>query len=218
MSANPIQVQKRRIVYTALAQFLKGEELERAFRLWEKQYATKPVYALNEFVGKLGDSPALAGRRKEVIRTLLNLSQHPEGLLPDPVAGYGELTDFSKAAPAQYPERLDRIFEHFLVAVETVLPSDAFIQLRLNFLVRLADMKLNPTLKARLRLWFDSDGSGKVFSVVCTAPEIRRVVNQLYVVMCELFGPVRADDILEACVAWLERYHPVSVRDIRRFL
>ncbi|MDO3386777.1 hypothetical protein QWI17_13100 [Gilvimarinus sp. SDUM040013] len=221
MSTHPVQIQKRRIVFTALSKFMQGDDLSKAFRLWEKQYSDKPVYALNEFVGKLSELSSSVGPRKEVIRTLLNLSQDPgaAALLPDPSPSSGISYEPATAkSEAEYPERLDKVFENFLVALEKVLPSDAFLQLRLNFLVRLGDMNLNPTLKARLRLWFDSDGGGKVFSVMCTSPEIRRVVNQLYVVMCELYGPMRADDTLEKCVAWLEAYHPQSVRDVRRFL
>ncbi|MCP8899809.1 hypothetical protein [Gilvimarinus xylanilyticus] len=211
MSTAAEQIQKRRIVYTALAEFLKGDDLAAAFRLWEQSYAAQPVYALNEFVGRLNHLPGLNGRRKDVIRSLLRLHQQPQGLLPDPVK-----VNVSPA-PAS-PERLDRVFEHFLVALEMVLPRESFVQLRLNFLLRLDGIKLNPAIKSRLRQWFDGDDVKRVFSVVCTAPEMRRVVNQLYVVMCELFGPVRADDILEACVEWLELHHPASVRDIRRFL
>ncbi|MDO6748213.1 hypothetical protein [Gilvimarinus sp. 1_MG-2023] len=222
MSATPVQIQKRRIVYTALSGFLQGEELAKAFQLWEQQYADKPVFALNEYVGKLSMLASNLGPRKEVIRALLNLSQDPSSqtLLPDPAPSIGVMKDLSvrESAPREYPERLDKVFEHFLVALETVMPSNIFLQFRLNFLVRLADMPLNPALKTRLRSWFDSDGASKSFSVVCASPEIRRVVNQLYVVMCELFGPVQADDMLERSVEWLERYHPNCVRDIRRFL
>ncbi len=211
MSMAAEQIKKRRIVYTALAEFLSGNDLAEAFRLWEQSYAAQPVYALNEFVGRLSHLPDLNGRRKDVIRSLLRLHQQPQGLLPDPVK-------VNVAAAPASPERLDRVFEHFLVALEMVLPRESFVQLRLNFLLRLDGIKLNPAIKSRLRQWFDGGDDKRAFSVVCTAPEMRRVVNQLYVVMCELFGPVRADDILEACVEWLEQHHPASVRDIRRFL
>lgn len=221
MSVRSAQTQKRRIVYTALSEFLSGDELSQAFYLWEKDYSDKPVFALNEFVGRLSELSSGIGPRKEVIRKLLNLSQDPgsQTLLaaPEPVYKKQALSS-GQSDQAQYPERLDKVFEHFLVALENILPSDTFLQLRLNFLVRLADMPLNPALKSRLRSWFDSDGGGKSFSVVCASPEIRRVVNQLYVVVCELLGPVQADEVLEKAVTWLERYHPKSVRDVRRFL
>jgi hypothetical protein len=218
MSAEAEQTLKRRIVFTALADYLSGEPLMQALNLWEANYAAKPVYALNEFVGKLGEHPAIAGKRKDVIRTLLSLSQNPVGLLPNPTAQHTSFKPMARPEPGVYPERLDKVFAHFLTALEMVMPADEFVTLRLSFLLRLNDMPLNPTLKARLRMWFDSEGSDRTFSVVCNAPEIRRVVNQLYVALCEQYGPVQADDTLAATVMWLERKHPACVRDIRRFL
>ncbi|WP_339896534.1 hypothetical protein [uncultured Gilvimarinus sp.] len=218
MSSAADQSLKRRIVFTALADYLSGEPLMQALNLWEAQYAAKPVYALNEFVGKLAQYPAIAGKRKEVIRTLLSLSQNPVGLLPEPNPLHTSYKAPETQVQAAYPERLDKVFEHFLVALEVVMPSAEYGKLRLSFLLRLDEMSLNPTLKACLRRWFESDGSDKAFAVVCSAAEIRRVVNQLYVALCEQCGPVQADDTLEATVVWLERKHPACVRDIRRFL
>ncbi|HEY7884098.1 MAG TPA: hypothetical protein VIC08_04025 [Cellvibrionaceae bacterium] len=212
--------QKRQIVYTVLTRFLQGDELLEALHIWERQYAVKPLFALNDYVAALTRFPGVAGQRKAVIRDLVSLSQKPDGLLSDPIDKLNNFRreNFSELESVVATERLDKMFEHFLVALETVLSTEDFLKLRLNLLVSLGETNLNATLKNRLRAWFDSDGGSKPFSIVCSSGEVRKIVNRIYVVMCEIFGPMRADEILELIFLWLERYQPQCVTAVRRFL
>lgn len=210
--------QKRQIVYTVLARFLKGDELLEAMQLWESDYAAKPLFALNGYVAGLSHFQAVSGKRKDIIRELVSLSQNPQGLLPDPIDKLSGYRQGMRASSQAATERLDLAFEHFLVALETVLSSEDFLRLRLNFLVSLGQAQLPAAVKSRLRAWFDSDGGAKSFTIAASSAELRQIVNRLYVVMCESFGPVRADDILEKVFIWLERYQPACVASVRRFL
>lgn len=210
--------QKRQIVYTVLARFLKDDELLQALQMWERHYAGKPLFALNDYVASLARFNALIGKRKEVIRELVSLSQNPQGLLPDPIDKLAGYKKGLRNTEGLGNERLDAAFEHFLVALETVLSSEDFLRLRLHFLVSLGQTDLPPAIKSRLRAWFDSDGGSKSFTIACSSAEIRKIVNRLYVAMCEIFGPVRADDNLEKVFLWLERYQPLCVSSVRRFL
>ena len=187
---------KRMAIANALAPYLSQETLEEALIIWEHKYAHQPTFALQRFISEFCDNN-VAGQRSKILQALflaLNSSNsstaqnEPEKVPVNPV-----LTQGATAC-----------FEQLLTNILTVLNHDHEQKVRLLTTQQLDSLKLNGVILRDLKAFF-SQGYTLPSSFYMETKVMRRCLNLVYVALCDVLGPVKADSVLHGAINLTEQ-------------
>jgi hypothetical protein len=196
---------KRRAVEEALKPFLKGQSLLNAVHLWEEKYSHKPTFALQNFLRDLCENTELAPHRSVMLQTL--------------VAGLSALPDeksFNKNTKMR-PEKRTSFFD--VNASTDLLMFAAFVdglidhmgagqstRVRLYILDNLGTLKVTSHQRIALQSWLNRIDPIEGLELSLTT--MQQVINLVYVALCEFFGPVKADNILQSVLNRVQAEFP----------
>lgn len=219
--------EKQIAVRYALQAFLEPRQLDQAMNIWHGNYADKPTFALQGFVRECSVLFSLENSRNDMylslVQHLSTIKMHPKhGTIdmPSPVAinaapSRAMLTDKSKATEQYEPESV-KAFTVLKMVIEQLFGlsgSAAAGEIRTYLQNNLASLQLPKQTSNTLKNWL----SGKAIDndlLEMTVPAMRRLVTLAYVALCEHFGPVRADGILDGAIRYVSqtipgrRFHP----------
>jgi len=203
-------VTRRRAIYTGLAGHLAGDELLAVLCLWEDRYAEKPPFALNEFLAEVVQASGQRLERARLYRELVGALTGPlSALLPDPAP---QLHAWRQQQGRQAPEPSEHgqarhSFGLLSQAMLTALGCEQGERLRRFAAGNLGGMQVDDATRLRLRAWLlQGDEQG----LLGLAPEqLRKLLNLLYIGLCEFLGPVAADRLLSQSVQQVEQLQPV---------
>ena len=175
------------IIYGILESYLSSQELTTAITIWEDNYAKLSQLRLNAFINEIKDLGSVNENRQHIYRLITKQLLESESAIkniidkPQPVAS--QLCDtFILFAKSMLTElRTD----HQVVAishVQTLLRSKQVSAKNVK--------EITTALKSSITI--NCDVSPKI---------LRQAINQIYIVMCELIGPVQADVILNKAVS-----------------
>ena len=197
---------RRRAIYTGLASYLTEDELLPMLSLWEANYADKPSFALNEFLGEVAKRCGRKLERALLYRELISVMSGPSSaLLPDPVA---QLEAWRKGAGAKAVEvsgpdaQARQTFEALSDALFAGLSDSQVISLRRFAAANLNDMGMDTELRLRLRGWLERGGT--LARIGLDLQQLRKLLSLLYIGLCEYLGPVKADQLLTRAVQQVE--------------
>lgn len=185
---------RRRAIYTGLRPYLNEVTLLDAMHLWQSKYSDKPKFAFAEFLSECCQNKALRAQRTNMLSSIFKALDMPEReLLPDPFDEVlSQPTDLT-------PEELiadnktivfSNLFDHLLA----LLTDKQAMEVRVSLLKALASLPLDVRRKVDLREWLDKKSSNLAMSYALS--DIRQLMNLAYVAICELVGPVKADQLL----------------------
>lgn len=197
---------RRRAIYTGLAGHFPEEELWPLLALWESKYAERPPFALNEFLAEVVLRTERKLERARLYRELVGALTGPTSqLLPDPEEQLqawrqGQSDSLRQAAKPDAAAQAT-----FLALSQALLEQlDAAQQLALRRFAagNLGGMEVAHELTVRLRAWLEHGVSDGVESL--GLEQLRKLLNLLYIGLCEFLGPVRADRVLSQAVGRVE--------------
>lgn len=200
-------VMKRMAIANALAPYLSQETLEEALIIWEHKYAHQPTFALQRFISEFCDNN-VAGQRSKILQALfLALNNSPTNTAtaePEKTVNSVLLTQGATAC-----------FERLLTNILTVLTHDHQQKVRLLTAQQLDSLKLNAVIQRDLKAFF-SQGYTFPSSFYMDVKAMRRCLNLVYVALCDVVGPVKADAILHGAINLAEQQSSgsFSVRDL----
>lgn len=183
------QAKIKKIIHTALADYLAPNELASAINLWEKKYSQLSQLRLNAFISEIITLGEISNNRQKIYRHIT------KQLL--------ESNDSEKEMNGEANTRnkkisLNKTFVLFARCMLEEIRSDqqAIAISHVQTLLRskgIAEKDIE-TISNSLHT-----GSGTNF--VIKTKYLRQAINQIYIVLCELIGPVRADRILNKSVS-----------------
>lgn len=185
---------RRRAIYTGLRPYFDDEALLEAIHLWQIKYSDKPKFAFAEFLSECCQDKALRSQRTNILSSIFKALDMPEhALLPDPFdIGLDHLADF---APAEkICDDTTIVFVHFLDHLLKSLSDKDALYVRIHILNQFPSLRLDELRKAFLRDWLNNKNNQLPVSYELTV--MRQLINFAYVAMCELLGPVKADQLL----------------------
>lgn len=198
---------RRRAIYTGLVKHLPETELMPILSYWEANYAEKPPFALNEFLGEVVKRCSHKLERANLYRELIAIMNGPAtALLPDPLLqleawrrGAGAGTEEVSGPDAQARQTFSALSEALFAAL-TVTQLNA---LRRQLGSRLGELGGPIELRLRVRTWLEQ-GSG-LERINLQLEQWRNLLNMLYEGLCEQLGPVAADQLLSRAVQQVQK-------------
>ncbi|MBF7730171.1 hypothetical protein [Pseudomonas sp. N040] len=195
-------VNRRRAIYTGLARHLPEDELLPMLSYWEAHYAEKPAFALNEFLAEVARRCSQKLERASLYRELLGIMNGPStALLPDPLvqlqvwrSGAGSVAAEVSGPDAQARQTFVELSSRLFAALPDARQKD----LRRLAAGDLSRLNVDAELRLRLRTWLEQ--GGKLERIVLQLEQLRTLLSLIYGGLCELFGPVQADQLLSRAV------------------
>lgn len=195
-------VNRRRAIYTGLSRHLPEAELLPMLSFWEAHYAEKPAFALNEFLAEVARRCSQKLERASLYRELLGIMNGPSSaLLPDPLAQLQVWRSGAGASAAEVggPDAQARqTFVELSNRLFAALPETRQKDLRRLAAGDLSRLNVDGELRLRLRTWLEQ--GGKLERIVLQLEQLRILLNLIYSGLCELLGPVQADQLLSRAV------------------
>jgi hypothetical protein len=197
---------RRRAIYTGLVGHFSDEEVWPLLALWESKYAEQPPFALNEFLAEVVLRTERKVERARLYRELVGaLTGSPAQLLPDPSEQLTAWRQGRNEAVRKIATPDSAAQSTFLALSRTLLEqldSPQQMALRLFAAGNLSGMGVSAELSTRLRIWLEQGGDDAVASL--GLEQLRKLLNLLYIGLCEFLGPVRADRVLSQAVSRVE--------------
>lgn len=197
---------RRRAIYTGLAGHFSDEELWPLLALWESKYSDKPPFALNEFLAEVVLRTERKLERARLYRELVGaLTGSPDNLLPDPeaqLAAWRQGRNEAVRSLASPDAAAQATFLALSQALLEQMDSPQQQALRGFAAGNLGGMQVSAELSLRLRAWLEQGALDGIESL--GIEQLRKLLNLLYIGLCEFFGPVRADRLLSQAVSRVE--------------
>lgn len=215
------QVQHQ-VVEKVLKGYLEGDDLNSAVNLWDKQYSNQPMDKLSFFVFEIATSSTLRSLRKQILSDLeRNLTQEDKN--PTQPIATGKAVKQKVSEEIIYP--LAKEMEEAKSEPEPVVSAEALnhcFNMLMSHLKSFDLKELTTVLNEHLEgtegvpgfikdeLLLIALSEHKVNYLIYDVQHIRTSLNVVYSVLCEYFGPTKADRILAQTVAQVEKSYPLE--------
>ena len=214
---------QRSIVQRILAKYLDGQALDQAVELWRYQYSKKPLQELNYFVFEIANSSELRSSRKQIVHDLQHGLEHDvQQNLNDEQTHQSTQAFESKAIRSSIDVALNQI------EVVNVAHHSAFDALFQQLLQSLrGQSELIAVLQEHLQdsqitaqyqyafIHYVQTGESLVEQFYLK-DVLSQVINTLYTVMCDYFGPMKSDRYMAQTVAQIDQQYPAVM--IKQYL
>ena len=215
--------QKRRAVFTVLNATLEGDGLWRAMWRWQNNYAQKSQFELNGFLSDCRDIPEVAENRANLYRQLIGILMDSSAQLqPDPME---DMLKFQSAqAQSHSLDEMELFQQQDWTQVYDVVLTTLFGQLRSDTarVVKRYAMEqslwhsISQDLAYAFNSWGDERHPLNLSAVGLT--DLKRLLNFIYIGVCECLGPVDADRILSQSIRSAAESNSDPATDPRQLL
>ena len=214
---------QRGIVQRILAKYLDGQALDQAVELWRYQYSKKPLQELNYFVFEIANSSELRSSRKQIVHDLQHGLEHDiQQNLNDEQTHQSTQAFESKAIRSSIDVALNQVE---VVNVAHHSAFDALFQQLLQSLKgqselmvvleeHLQDSQITPQYQHAFIHYVQTGES--LVEQFYLKDVLRQVINTLYTVMCDYFGPMKSDRYMAQAVAQIDQQYPAVM--IKQYL
>lgn len=189
---------RRRAIYTGMRPFFDDHELYNAVMLWQNDYTEKPKFALSVFVARCCTRPELKEQRAKILASIFSAMDLPESqLLPDPLK---DLKSHGTLIPseAHTPDGKTAVFAVLLNQLLVKFNEAHEANIRHFLLGHLSQLSIDERRVMHLREWLA--GRVPVLGANYEVVVLQKLINLMYVAMCEYAGPVKADQYLFAAI------------------
>lgn len=214
---------QRSIVQRILAKYLDGQALDQAVELWRYQYSKKPLQELNYFVFEIANSSELRSSRKQIVQDLQHGLEHDvQQNLNDEQTHQSTQAFESKAIRSSIDVALNQVE---VVNVAHHSAFDALFQQLLQSLKgqselmvvleeHLQDSQITPQYQHAFIHYVQTGES--LVEQFYLKDVLSQVINTLYTVMCDYFGPMKSDRYMAQAVAQIDQQYPAVM--IKQYL
>lgn len=198
---------KRRAVFTVLSEVVEGAELWQAMWCWQQQFSHKSQFELNGFLSACNHIQAIAGNRANLYRRLISCMMLEEKeLKADPIVdmqNYAEeLTELELLNPFVETTAVSdwsAAFSTVAREIFTSLRSDTARSIGKYAQEQAERHSLDARLAYAFTLWKESP-KGVMDIADVESAALRKLLNYIYIGLCERLGPVEADRILSHAI------------------
>lgn len=200
-------LQKRRAIEEALTPFIQGKTLAHALLLWDEKYALQRNFALQHFLRELCDSTALAPLRSRMLQALIqSLSTLQDEMITE---AQQNTAAKRKSWTLAKKNSTDPELSMFTALVDGLIEQAGgglAVRVRLYILDNLESTRIVNQQRWAIHSWLSqmsplTDNSLDIKSM-------QQVINLAYVALCEYFGPIKADTMLQNTVSRVQQIYP----------
>lgn len=206
---------RRRAVFTVLSDYLSGDSLWQVLAQWESAYSKQSQFELNKFLANCSHIDAIAQNRSAIYRQMIALLMAPDvqRLKADPLP---ELELFKKQGfstqsvvrpKSLRPQDVQSrpAFAALMAELLDAVRSDTQLRLQRYLQDQMQSLQLAQDIRMGVMLWLEE--RDKLPDMQIDLLTMRKLVNTLYIGLCESLGPVQADHILNSAVQLVARRH-----------
>ena len=194
---------KRRIIYTALSDFISEQHITDAMNIWEKSYTDKSRYEINNFLAECSASvPGVKENKPAIYRKIVGLMMSPESVSLK--AYYIDDNASAVHSPSDDTSYTDgKIYGHLLTIIVRKMLSSIYPETR-NSVIYYLHSNHRMSLSMLRESLDSSDSPVSMLSL----KEAKKSLNTVYICLCEYIGPVEADRILSSVIDYMKNtYH-----------
>lgn len=207
---------RRRAIYQGLCSILSEKKALAAIKIWQAEFSDKPVYALQQYITRLGEEFELQISRNEIQRTLINaLGLNPVELPADP------LTNDDIEKPYLIASEVTAIvFSNLLSSfLHNANIHDQNVALNIRHGVTEGITKLHIAAKKNEQLQsMLLEPSKDIILDGCTVDQMKKILHLVYVQLCKCLGPVATDEMLSEAIRLAEKLPEATSCPPRSFL
>lgn len=196
----------RQAIEDGLREFLDDASLQQAADHWQRQYADQPTSALQRFVSDIHRAYEISASRPTVLRSLLSRINLHSG----PVTT--QRSPGSRTAAQPRSEAFSLLFDAIMVQLD----GEQQRRVLLEYFAALRKKQLPPGLLSTLQSWLAKRDASAAPNA--DDEQLRFLLNQLYILLCDHLGPVKADRCLARAVNNVNQQHPQMEDLIGQFL
>lgn len=193
--------QKRIAVEQALANYISGAQLAQALQLWDEKYAHQPTFALQHFLRELCADGELLQLRSRLLQAMVHSFSGQQDTLASSSA---QRKNEEQARLRNTPELIA-----FMQLCNTLFAAAGInhaSRIRFYVLQNLPALHLGSRERWALHSWLNQ--SAPQLEQPLQVSSMQKVINQIYIALCEYLGPVRADQLLQTCVSKTQSQYP----------
>lgn len=217
-SKAPMSVAQKRVAIAAgLRPYLQEDYLRDVMEYWEVHYSQQPAFALQRFLNDICNTALLRSQRSHMLQSVIqSLSRPPEDRISDvavvepvPAAAAQDATVLLDSVQSLHDEQQAQqvaCFEALMDALLARVSVPDAEQLRLYLLEHVDRVGLPQTHIRAMRGWLT--GQHHLPTLAFEQKHLQKLVNLLYVGLCEYLGPTKADRALAAAVNQVEAQQP----------
>lgn len=200
---------KNSVIRRILKKYMEGEALNSAILLWDKQYSRQSLDKLSFYVFEIATTSTLRGLRKQILIDLQNYLQSEDLPKQTSLANDQQVeetvslidTEISQPSITFDENGLKFFFEQLVSPVMTQDEDDVY-----DLIQELLDEEVIAQVKQDFLNWFQTRQSLGI--IINQHSDIQKVANVLYTILCEYFGPVKADRLMSQAIAQTEQQYP----------
>ncbi|ASK34017.1 hypothetical protein [Alloalcanivorax mobilis] len=201
---------QRRAIATGLTPYLDSAALTEALALWQRDYAGRARFSLQGYVSELCRLFEIAERRHDLHLSLVQAMSLPErALLADPVAAADSERPHHDAHPCTLA------FQYLMRGLWEQLGEQEASPMRLDQLTDLRRQRFDADVRATMERWLNQPRD--TLAPLPREP-LQRLLNRAYVLLCERYGPVPADRLLNNAGERVRRHWPALDEALRALL
>lgn len=211
---------RRRAVYTALIEYLGEDNLWEAIAHWEDVYAKEASFSVQKYLSDILNTPTLRAQRIRILQAMVKaLSQPPATLLPDPRE---QLLAFrsrrgrvaSSAASSRDPNVA--ACAGLVMRILRGLADENRLRMRLYILEQVERSGMPLATRHAIQSWLSEQTRLALTSA--EHKDLQRLLNVVYVGLCEYIGPMAADVALNRALRELGSEEPHLAEAARALL
>jgi hypothetical protein len=186
---------RRRAIFTGMRPYFDDHTLLDAINLWQSEYSQKPKFALSVFVARCCNSEVLKSERAKILKAIfMALELSPDELLPDPFIALQQKKTLSSENAEAHEAYQTTVFIKLLQQLFAKFNKDDEKSIRSFVIKHLAELETDKMRLMYIRDWFTM--SAETLEGQHDLDVLQKLVNLCYMAMCELAGPVKADQFL----------------------
>lgn len=201
---------RRRAVYTALKSIILDESIYQALWIWEQQYSNEKSMRLRNYISDLAERGLLQGSTKVAYKNLVqSFMQDPSLLAQDPyetMLRHQENNIYGLQTPQLQPKEIV-VFEEVVKRFMNLLVQQDSLSID-NISKNITNDSINIDLsnyqKQFLLKWINAQGKMPL-KIALSESQMSKILNNIYVIACELVGPIKSDNYLSSAIESAEK-------------
>lgn len=217
---------KNEKVLKILSEYIAGDELDAAMQLWQRQYSHQSIDKLSFFIFELESNSEIRSTRREILKKLqlaleienpknksaeasLKAKEKPAAVsvkakVEKTVIQREQVDDKVDAIPVVSLEGLNTYFEILLEPLSPIAHKE-LMEICIDYL-----MDSNLTTFVKEEIVKIIIGEGQPNHILYDVENIRGTINIVYSLLCECYGPIKADQTLAKAMAVVSHQYPTE--------
>lgn len=207
---------RRRAVFTVLSDYVHDDSLWQAMGQWEASCSAQGQFELNKFLASCSGIEAIAKNRTAIYRQMIALLMAPDNqrLKPDPLRemeqykkqGFSSVKLSRSQSFTPQDVQCRPAFGILLGELMDAVRSDTQQRLQRYLQDQMLSLQFGQDVRRGMAEWLEIRGTFPPLALDLLS--MRKLINTVYIGLCESLGPVQADQILNAAAAKAMAQHP----------